>query len=208
VFSLVSKISSISILFPFASGLYVYKNLKDLRLFWYFITFCVFFELLSGYYAFYGRNNLFLINIYTVIELVAIAFSFRAWIENEIFKKFIPWVCVLFIITWTYLTYINGIIQFNDKATLYESLIILSLSGYFLISYVSKAEHAPFRDSKFWISSGIFIYFATTMILFSSLLFIKNPIIGKYFGFIHVIINFFINLIFFIGFLCRRAKTI
>lgn len=211
---LIIKYASVPVLLVTGYAVFLYRQLgKELRVFTYFLFLAGIVELVSKIFWFQSINNLPLLHVY-----VAGGFVLQAWFYNSVLKGFInPRIIWIVVILFTVFTIINSlffqsIYTFNSYAVTVQAILILilSLSTYFLLlNDIVKQERVSLLKSLNWINSGMFIYYASSLLIFyfSDLIFTHySNFANKYLWSIHTLFLIIMNVCFFIGLWKRPAK--
>jgi hypothetical protein len=204
-------ISAFSIIIPLVGGLLAFDRLKELKSFFYFIVVACIFELVSDLFAFQKLNTHPIGNLYCLVEFCFLFSILLKWNSGFSIKgKTTALLLLPFIGFWFYNLYSEGIYKHNEINMITVRIILMLSSGYYLLKFVLHSEEdSPFVEAKFWIASGIFIYFTSTIVIYSMsriLLFGESRQLAMYYSYFNSTINLIGNLIYFIGFLCRLQR--
>jgi hypothetical protein len=119
---------------------------------------------------FYKLNNMPLLHFYVAAGFTNLALFYRAVLRDVLDKKIISIVILVFLaFTLTNSIFIQDIFLFNSYALTVESvlIIILSLSTYvLLLNDIVKETRIHAIKSLNWINSGLFIYYASSLLIF------------------------------------------
>jgi hypothetical protein len=209
---LINNLSAISILIPLVTGIVNFKKFsRTLKAFFLFFIFSFFIEIITGYLNKHGKNNLWLINIYLVIEFSVFSyftalFSKAAWLINLNYA-----LVALFLLLWIFSTvFFYGLLRLNNLCFTLASLILFIMSAFTLFRISTETDANLFVDPIFWIVSSIFIYFSANLFIFclSDLILDEKSLIMHKAWIIHSFWNIVANILFSIGFLCRYRKEI
>lgn len=205
-------VSGFSILFPLAVGSVKLKSLgKDYTSL--FVLICISFivEIISGILSINVHNNLWLGNIFGLIECFFWSFIIRQWLESKRIRAFIFSFLAVFLIFWTYTTFfVLDFYTFNNYARTIESVAFVFLSCFLLIAVSTDTTQVIFKNPKFWFGAALLIYFSVNLIVFGTVNYISSnhKLLMDNTWTIHSVTNIFTNLLFAIGFLCIRQKVI
>ena len=152
-------------------ALFIYTRLKvELKAFAWFLFCSGILQLVSLIFWFLEKNNLFILH-----ALVPLGFVFLAAFYRKILADFLhPMVLVITAAGFVVFSVINSVFfqkpdVFNSNALTVECvlLVILSLSTYtlFLNKTVINRDQKAFAGIN-WINSGLFIYNASTLLIF------------------------------------------
>jgi len=152
-------------------GLIIYKSLKpDLRAFAGFLFCSGILQLIAFVLWFIPINNLFVLHALVPLGLLFLLAFYRIVLKDFLNKSILPIVGIGFLLfsvinSW----FFQDLFTFNSNALTVEciSLLILSLSTYmlFLNKTVIKQDQQTIRSLN-WINSGVFIYYASTLLIF------------------------------------------
>jgi hypothetical protein len=191
-------------------GIGRYRKLSpEMRIFFFFILTAAIFEGAMHMLSAQHTPNHWLINIYCLVEFAFLAFILRYWLGEKMRSS-----TYVFIILGLVLLGIYSLVQYefqylNKYNLTMERIILLLLSGYFLIHLAITTEVTPLRNPRFWAASGIFIYFTSTIVIFSMAEFFyheqKIESTDFFYAF-HSIINIFGNIIYAIALLCKEPE--
>ncbi len=151
--------------------LMVYKKLPaQLKTFSWFIFLSGIIELVSRIYWFSKLNNMPLLHFYVAAGFVCLALFYRHVLTGIINKNIISITLILFLL-FTILNsmFVQPIDTFNSNALTVEAVIIvvLSLSTYiFMMNDIVKKQLVTVVRSLNWINSGLFIYYASSLLIF------------------------------------------
>lgn len=204
-------ISAISILLPLIIGLSKYRSLPNgEKIFLSYLAIAALFESLFVYMMLHHMSSHLIGNLFVLSEFILISLVLTSWLKEFSIK--IPSLIVIgcFIIVWSFNATINGLGVLSQYVITAERLGLMILSGYFLIQLMRHFDVYPFHNRRFWIASGIFIYFTTTILTYSMLQLLSNGsylILTKYFNYFNTTINIFGNILYSIGFLCKLPKV-
>lgn len=203
--------SSASVLLPLIISIIYYKRLnKELKVLSVFFFFVAVVEIITTVMSVCRINNLWVMNIFTLIEGGVLILLIGKWYESK--KMFLVAVTYLsiYVAYWCYTTFlIDGIFVFNTKEMSIKAIILIFLSGYLLIKISMADEIQLLSNYLFWICSGILIYFLVSLVVFSSADFILDDKYRamRYTWTIHSIINIIANLLYFYAFICYRKTN-
>jgi hypothetical protein len=208
VIPLIVYISSFSILVPVICGLFVVKSLKqeNLVLFYYYILLSFFVEAASFVLVLRSVNNHVLANVYVLFEFILLTVLLIDWLK-VLGRMQTLLLLGFFTAFWAYMMVHAGIMLLNADVLILERLILMILSGYFLLRFIGEMDSvSPFRSPRFWIATGILVYFTSTIIVYSLskiLTFDPDSALSKYFSYLSASLNLLGNSIYAIGFLCK-----
>lgn len=164
-------ISHLPIAIAFLYAAFIFKSLsKELKCFSIFLSVSFVIQFTSLYLWYRGVNNFFLLHIYVPAGFTSLALFYQSIIRIYVNKMVIVNTIILFV---TYSVFNSAFIQapdsFNSYALTTEAvlILILSLSTFILLLNDSvKENRKELLKSIYWINSGLFIYYSSTLIIF------------------------------------------
>lgn len=199
---LISFISSLSTL--------LIKNDKLIyRLFSLFLLTTFIIEFLANQMFEKNQNNTFIYNLFSVFEFCFYFFFFHSVLKAFLKKSRIYYIIILYIVlALTNIFFIQGKYNFHTYTYILGCMICITLSimhFYFLFKY-SKINNLT-KESVFWISTGLLLYYSCTLPIYGIINFLTNLSVPFYKGFAFIIdfMNIVLYLLFTIGFLCRLS---
>jgi hypothetical protein len=153
-------------------------------------------------------NNLWLINIFSVVEAFTFCFVIGKWFNSK--KMFLVAVLlfVLFFIYWIYSVLMNGdIFNFNGAEKSVKAFVLIFLSGCLLVRLSSSEETPILKNYRFWIAGAIMIYFSITLVVYCTEEFLIDGKVASYYTWIiHSITNIVSNFLIAFGFVWYYRK--
>ncbi len=204
-----SNVSLFSIFVPVAVAMPIFPRLTHpLKVLAILMVIAAFFELCNFYLYSHLKANQWVVNIYTILEMVGLVYICIVW-KNEKWYKITALVLLgVFALSWIYYAFTSGIFSafFTENLT-QKSLSLTFLFGYLLIG-LSVDDHIPvYHNYKFWISAALLIYFSISVVLWATRnLEIDKTTMGTYTWYIHSYTNIFVNLLVAYGFICYYRK--
>lgn len=171
VASTIIKFSLVPNLIVAAYALFVFKKLPvELKTFVWFILLSAIIELVSRIFWLNSKNNMPLLHIYVAGGFFCLALFYQEVLKGFIDKNIIRGTIMAFLL-FTILNslFIQNIYTFNSYALTVESILIVifSLSTYMLmLNDIVKNERISIIKSLNWINSGLFIYYASSLLIF------------------------------------------
>ena len=201
----------------FAVALYsliIYKSLKaDLRVFAGFLFCSGILQLISFVLWFKSINNLFVLHLLVPIGFLFLLAFYRIVLKDFLNTLILPIVGIGFLhFSVINSCYFQDFFTFNSYALSVECilLLILSLSTYmlFLNKTVIKQDQQTIRSLN-WINSGVFIYYASTLLIFYFGEFITKNVtveLSRYTWVLHSFFSVIMYGCFFMGLWNRAEK--
>lgn len=141
------------------------KNTFKVRLFAFYLLFCLFIQLLSHYIAGLKNNNIYLFHVFNVGQYIFLSLFYSKQTKNKLLKKSVFWGIriIPFSIIIFYVFNPDYIFKFNIIEILICYIPLLIYSFYFLIEKIDKI------DKQFiYFNASFFIYTLCSTLLFSA----------------------------------------
>jgi hypothetical protein len=210
MFQSLNYVSALSALVPLVASLYKYRTLNSLlKGVSLFFVFAAVVELAGDILAQQKINNLWLINIYSLIEGFIFCYVIMKWSESRSFFLTGAILFSVYFLFWWYSGFISGtIFNLNGEEKTVKAFMLLFLSGYFLIRLSTNENVIMMEDYRFWISCALMLYFSVTIIVFCTETFLVNGYNVSYYSWIiHSVTNIISNLLFAFGFIWYYRKV-
>lgn len=166
----IANISVISSLLPILAFLLLKRNWTE-RLKW--VCFCIILvslmaDLVNEYLASHKQSNLWVINIYFLVDsLLIFYFFFRNFKGRHTYQRLIMVLLTVLVISWCWHVFNNGIRTLDSWSNGVETLSIIVLSILFFYDQLTKPESLfVYSTPVFWIVVGVLVYKAGTFFLF------------------------------------------
>jgi len=168
-FPAIAYIDVASSFLPLGVGLFHWRRLaKEKLIFFLFTTIALITELVTLRMALSGIQNLWVLQLYNLIELILMLVVFSAWQKRRALRVAYWLMGSLFIIFWIAAKW-TGLEKF-DEPTLYthtvSSTILVVIATMTLLDLIRSEEVELLRDMRFWVASGALLYFAGNIMLF------------------------------------------
>jgi len=172
-------IAPASVLVPLIIGLNRYKKTSiGHRFLLCMLAFSALTTIIARVFAYVYRNNLIVIQSYTVGEFLFLAGFYYCQFQSKVMKRIIIVLLTLFSIFTIYLIVIFiGVIRFDDYAPSGESILLIFLS----IALFNKNNESLSRiaiwhqDPINWFNTGILLYFSGSLFIFLLSNYITDP---------------------------------
>lgn len=202
--------STASILLPLICGVLKYKHLnKVLKLLFYFFCFSTLVELACLYFYLRKENNLWIINIFELVEFYIYSYVCCYFINSKASFWIGVGLQICFSIAWIIsMFYENELHINNDLINAIEAVVLMILAGFALLKITNDAPVNIFVAANFLMISSILLYFAGNLLIFSLSEYIlgsNSKILGHAWK-VHSFWNIITNILFSIGFLCTSKK--
>jgi hypothetical protein len=202
-------LSSSSILVPLGFSLYRYKQLKDeLKIVTVFFVIASLTEAILNITSLKMFNNLWLINIFSVIEAFTFCFVIGKWFNSKKMFRLAILLFILYFVYWLYSVLMNGdIFKFNGAEKSVKAFVLIFLSGCLLVRLSSHEETPILENYRFWIAAAIMIYFSITLVVYCTEAFLIDGKGASYYTWIiHSVTNIVSNFLIAFGFLWYYRK--
>lgn len=201
-------ISGFSILLPLLAGLGKIKSLeKEYTLLFVLVAVSFAVEIVADALGLYHRNNLWLGNIFYLVECFFLSIIIARWLHSKKLRQFIIIFLAAYLPVWVFTTFFAlDFYTFNHYARTIESFAFVFFSCFLLMAVSTDTSQVIFKNPKFWFGSALLIYFSVNLIVFGTFNYMSS-VHGNAWP-IHSVTNIFANLLLAIGFLCTRREAI
>ena len=204
IISIISRISSFSVIIPLFIGLIIRKQMEStLKPVIFLILISLITELISLILLYNYINNMFVFNIYGIIEVILLIEFYKRFL-NQFFQSKVHLILIaLFTLLFVYNTFLSHKFKNIDIiSTSIESIIFILyalISFYFILKNLvfENLYHTPF----FWINTAFLLYFSGNLFLFTFSSYLENhesTYVKLYL--IHSILNILTYILISIGF--------
>lgn len=181
---------------------------EKIKFFPYFLSTVLVFDLISGYLSQRHINNVLLNIIDNIFEFGYFLFFLNNCLREFGKRKFYPQLIIIYLfLALIKVFFIQGIAHFHTYTFILGCLFVIWLCFQYFISLLRYTYNRVFtKDPIFWIITGILVYHALMLPIFS---FINNfmnipmQLLGALF-ILAQIINILFPIFFTIGFMCKR----
>ena len=139
------------------------------------IFFALFIETVSRVLWFFKTSNLFLWPIYITIEFSLLLWIYSLILENNFLTKTRRWLLAVFlglILTRAFYQSGESVLIDNSGRLIESALIIYFVLAYYYKIFQELKIQTLWRDSFFWVSSGLLLFFSGNFLIFVFLNFI------------------------------------
>ncbi len=163
-------------------------------------------EILETWLFLHKANNLWLSHIYTLMECVCFLVIFYLWKSRILHKRTMVFIGIGFTILWVISKFSFEPIFRDDTYTSASAKIIeISMAIWILFDVLKDTYSVMKNDERAWISSGIIIYSAGTLILFASLTVMPLGLV-KSLWIINWVLSIIATLLYARGIWCRSPR--
>jgi hypothetical protein len=119
-------------------------------------------------YGIFKKQNLFIINIYSILELVLLSFFYITITQQLFFKRLVLFLLVIYVLVALFDFYINSVFSISHyKISSFANFLISFYAiCFFIFSMNHHSEKISTKFSLFWINSGILIYYMPFIIIY------------------------------------------
>ncbi|WP_345229631.1 hypothetical protein [Olivibacter ginsenosidimutans] len=159
----------ISVLLPISSGIrnYAYTD-RPLRIMLSYLVFAGLLNFTASVLAFGGHNNLWLLHVYSAIEMALISLYFYFLYQEKWMKRVILWIAIVYVIFCIVnALFLQSINYFNTYTRPLQSLLIPLYSMIYLYRGIGSFFSNHKQEAHYWIQIGLIIYFLSSLIQFS-----------------------------------------
>ncbi|HLK96342.1 MAG TPA: hypothetical protein VK364_01110 [Hymenobacter sp.] len=162
-------------------------------------------------FALRGRSNMAIYNYYLLIETPFWLLLLRTWCKLKIVRAMFVAMAIAYVFAWL-LNHIawGGIGEPSNALGVARAVILTFAAGTVLLEISQLVGQNLFANPRFWIASGVLIFFSVNAAMFSLWSFILRPAVGEVANiwFLHSVLNILANTLYTIGLLCISRKTI
>lgn len=187
--------------------IYIYRKLPgEMKYFSWFIFISFVVQIVASILFYFDENNLPVLHVYTVLGFLALI-AFYNQIFDGLIKPVLLWVIAIGFTIYSILNsaFIQGITTFNSYALSVESILIITLSlttFVFLMNDIVKEKRLAIVKSLSWINSGLFIYYASSLLVFyfgNMIIQLSYTPLLRYTWFLYALFSIIMYICFFIG---------
>jgi len=163
-------LSSLSILLPALIALYRYRLLdSEMKIFALFLLLGSCVEACDIILAHYAMNNIWLFNLFSVLEGFVICYVIGKWFESPKMFRVSMVLFTVYFCYWIYTAMMTiSLMEFNNYEKTVKGLIFIFLSAILLVRLSRDESIMIQRDYRFWIAAAVLVYFSATLIVFST----------------------------------------
>ena len=191
---------------PLAAGLVAFRrNSADLRWLVLFYAIATLVETISRSLSSEYKNNIWLLNIYLLIEGLVFVNMLAFWHGRSNVREAAAIFSVAFASFWAVsIFYFGSLFVVNNAAFTAAALLNVAFSGLALYRLSGVPGPSLLRNYRFWFAAGILIFYSVDVTLFSifDLITRSGGATLRAMYAIHSVLNIFANTIYAVGFLC------
>lgn len=149
------------------------KTMKNIA---YYVFLGASIQILAAYVKLNGQNNLWVLHLFTPLEVAIILRFYSIVLAGFIQKKVFVWVGIIFL-TMSVLSsiFLQDIRTFNTYARSLEGLLVIVLCLLWCYKTLTEMKIMKLgQDPVFWVNTGFLLYFSGGVLLFA----FSNYIIG------------------------------
>lgn len=208
-------LSAVSTLVPFAVSTLSFKDIKrqrDLFLLWLFWCLAAVVETVIWVSARMKLQNIWVFQIYSLLEYILILNLFKCWLLNERLLKWVRYA-IPFYLVFFLLIKLTGLEPITSSAFNFVTrpialLIIVFFIFKILFELWESATIEVTNDYRFWTLLALLVYYASSTALFA-FSYVKDREILLAIFYTHAVLNIIHNLLFTIGiFKARGARQV
>jgi hypothetical protein len=211
IYNLVKHLSITSTLIPLVAGLIYLRQLRGqaffVLIFYLFLSFAA--DLISNILSAKGKSTLYIINIYSLVELILLLVIYYRLSTEKTFKQTLLIVtssyCFFFVLYCMFYTPISeSSVVINGS----EALVLIFISILFMFDSILKASNTV-NSHHFWINVAILSYFSMSFFTFLAVnqIFVKNVAVPtRNLWIIHNIVHILFNSLITVAILKWRPK--
>jgi hypothetical protein len=150
--------------------------------------------------SFENIHNIWLFNVFILIDYGFLAFAFSYWQKSLTMERLLRLSIPVFVLVWlgAKVFHVESFDQMNSFSRSLESLLLIAISLSILSELHEESNFQARRSARFWIGTGVLIYFAGNLIIFATS---ETGTSLALLWWIHATISIVANLCFAAGFL-------
>ncbi len=199
--------SYIPLLVTVAYGFWRYHHFgRELRIFSWFIFLSGFIQFTSLILWLLDQNNLPLLHLYVPLRFILLVWFYQILLTGYLHKRVLHWAAGLLVLFSLFNTlFLQDAFTFNSNALTLESvlMVVLSLSTFSLhLNEWVRTKKKRVLSSLNWINSGIFLYYASNLLLFyfgQSIMHVLPVELSRFSWVLHALFSSVMYVCFFIG---------
>lgn len=208
-----SQASYISSFVPVVIGAVLFPSLtKDLKAYFFYFLFAALYDLWISQLALHNIPNTVHLNIYTIIDSVILLFLLHQYATELKMKRVLVVSGLLYAGFWMMMNfslYALSVFSTEDKSV--KCILFILLTSWILFRISTETRQPVLRNYKFWLLTGLIMYFSSAFILFVTATWMieeENSPLMRYTWDIHALITILTNLILGYSFICfyRQRK--
>lgn len=155
---------------PVIAGFSVYRVLRfDMKIALYYLLYNALTELIALPFNLKHINNLWLYNIFSLVESIVYFYLFSHWFgaRNKV-RVFLSMTLLYFILWIGTKFFLSSIMDYDYIENLFKSIIMTLLFGILIVKIQAEDSLPLYRDYRFWFSAAIIFYsclYMATMIV-------------------------------------------
>lgn len=156
-------------LIPLLVGIIKYRELNlPLKILLYYVIFDIVTTLINEFLWARNINNLYVFNLFKVVEFFIITYVFQLIIKNKRIDYLIKTAYFVYgiVILYTFLYY-QAFDEYANHLNLIESFLFIVFASSYLF-YLIKNEKDILKDPFAWFSSAVLMYFITSFLIYAS----------------------------------------
>ena len=195
---------------PLFAGLIVFRRSDiDLRWLVLFFAFATLVETISRMLSAEYKNNVWLLNIYLLIECIVFVNMLAFWHGRPGVRFGAAVATATYAAFWAVMIFrLGNIFEVNDEAFTAAALLNVAFAGLALYELSGRPGPSLLRNPRFWMAAGILIFYSVDVTIFSifDLVTRRGGTTLRSMYVIHSVLNIFANTIYAVGFLCNLQQ--
>lgn len=174
---------------------------KEMRVLFLYVLVAAFVEILSSTFTKLNIKNLYLINLFTVVECTMLSLFYLKIFTTKKYSIIIYVLLFCFYSIFVYdFIFLHNFNRMNIFSIIVESFILIGFSLLYFYELAKKMEYVSILSNPlFWVNSSILIYFSGNLFLFIFSNYILNHSYNRLWN-IHSVLNIIYNTLLIIAF--------
>lgn len=198
--TLISHLSVYSLALPAAVGLLRYFLLSKVqKVLWLLVLLSILIDIVADQLRHAGPYQTLVFYLFTIIEFTILTYVFTQALVPFIARKYLLGVLLFFLLfVFSDMMWLSGIEQFNSYSTAVEGLLIICFTLTYFYKTLQELQIKYLeREPQFWISTGVLLYFSSSLFIFLFTNYVNSSLISLYIIWgIHGIFSILLNVLY------------
>jgi len=138
----------------------------EMRSFFYFFILVLFEEIANAITQSRGIDNLWINNLFGLVEGIYFLMLFRYWEKSPQFRIICHVLIGIYVLTWLFTSLTRQqFVEYNVIMKSIESVFISFASIYIIMRLTLNRTESVFHDYRFWMLATTLIFFSTSLVL-------------------------------------------
>jgi hypothetical protein len=154
---------------PLVVGLFYYRRLmREMKILVLYLSISFIFELSLFLLGLLGINNLWMVQVWTIIEYIFIVVLFSYWMKVGKIRMVLIYSVIPFIIFYIIdVALLSEVDKFNSYSRSVECLIFSGVAGYALYDLSKTHTGSLWQNFRFYLILAVFLYFTGSLMIYA-----------------------------------------